>query len=92
MNLKPYGARVLIRRKADEKLGEIYVPESAQGVSLRGEVVAVGEDCVWLELGDDIFFGRYAPFILPTNYYSDLKDRGEILIMNEEDCLCKIVE
>ncbi|MEX2738786.1 MAG: co-chaperone GroES [Candidatus Wukongarchaeota archaeon] len=90
MNLKPFGSRVLVKRKADEKLGEIFVPESAQGVSLRGEVMAVGSGCEWLEVGDDIFFGRYAPFELPTNYYTDLQNIGKILIMNEEDVLCRI--
>ena len=90
MKLEPHGQRILVKRKSDEKLGEIYVPETAKMVSLRGEVIAVGEDCDWIKVGDDIFFGRYAPFELPTNYYSDLKNIGEVLIMNEEDVLCKL--
>ena len=86
MKLKPHGLRILVRRKMDEKTGgEIVIPESSKKVSLRGDVIAVGEDCEWLQVGDDIFFGRYAPFELPTFYYKDLKDEGEILIMNEED-------
>ena len=90
MKLEPHGQRILVKRKSDEKLGEIYVPETAKMVSLRGEVIAVGSECGWISVGDDIFFGRYAPFELPTNYYSDLKDIGELLIMNEEDVLCKL--
>lgn len=93
MNLEPLGARVLVKRKADEKIGIIYIPDSAKGVSLRGDVIAVGKDCVWVKPGDDILFGRYAPFELPTKYYDDLRNSEyykEVLIMNEEDILLKI--
>jgi len=92
MKLNPHAQRILVKRKMDEKMGEIYIPESSKKVSLRGDVIAIGDDCEWIKEGDDIFFGRYAPFELPTGYYPDLKEIGEILIMNEEDVLCKIVK
>jgi len=92
MKLNPHAQRILVKRKMDEKMGEIYIPESSKKVSLRGDVIAIGDDCEWIKEGDDIFFGRYAPFELPTSYYKDLKDMGEILVMNEEDVLCRIVK
>jgi len=92
MNLNPHAQRILVRRKMDEKMGEIFIPESSKRVSLRGDVIAIGNGCEWIQEGDDIFFGRYAPFELPTQYYNDLKPMGEILIMNEEDVLCRIMK
>jgi len=93
MQLNPHAQRILVKRKMDEKTGgEIYIPETSKKVSLRGDVIAIGNDCEWIEVGDDIFFGRYAPFELPTHYYQDLKEQGEILIMNEEDVLCKVLD
>lgn len=92
MKLRPLGRRILVRRKSDEKLGAVIIPETTKKVSLRGEVVSTGEDCVWIVEGDDIFFGRYAPFELPVNYYNDMRqmEEKELLIMNEEDVICKI--
>ena len=93
MRLNPHAQRILVRRKMDEKTGgEIFIPETTKKVSLRGDVIAIGDECEWIEEGDDIFFGRYAPFELPTHYYQDLNDIGEIMIMNEADVLCKIVK
>ena len=94
MELEPHGYRILAKRVSDEKLGEIFIPETTKKVSLRGTVIAIGDLCEWINVGDDIFFGRYAPFELPTRYYDDLRGNefGEILIMNEEDVLCRIVK
>jgi co-chaperonin GroES (HSP10) len=89
-DLEVYGARVLATRYMDDKIGEIIVPEYSKKVSLRGTVVAVGPECVLTGVGDDIIFGRYASFEMPTKYYEDLRDMPEFVIMNEEDILLRI--
>ena len=89
-DLEVFGARVLARRYMDDKIGEIYVPEYSKQTSLRGTVVAVGKECEYLKVGDDIIFGRYASFDMPTKFYDDLRGMPEFIIMNEEDILLRI--
>jgi co-chaperonin GroES (HSP10) len=64
------------------------VPDYAKAGSLRATVIAAGADCVWVEVGDTILFGRYAKFDVPL--------RGEEwrdhFIMNEDDILAKVHE
>ena len=89
-DLEVFGARILARRYQDEKLGSLIVPEYTKQTSLRGTVVACGSDCRDVRVGDDIIFGRYASFELPTKQHEDLRDMPEFLIMNEEDILLRI--
>lgn len=87
MMLYPFGERIVVRRKAEEKIGSIYVPEDVKKLSLIGEVIAKGPDCRVVSIGDVILFGRYSGFELPLN-----GDYKNCLVMNEEDTLAKITE
>ncbi len=93
-DLEVFGARVLVRRYQDDEIGGglLVVPEYTKQTSSRGLVVARGKDCSDLNIGDDIIFGRYAPFELPSKQHDDLRDMPELLIMNEEDVLLRIAE
>lgn len=88
MKLEPMGSRLIAKQFDDDKVGSIYVPETAQKASLRATVVATGPDCEFVTNGDIIIFGRYAKFDIPL--------RGEEwrdhFVMNEDDILCKIKE
>ena len=89
MKLKPFGQRVLVKRHADDTIGPSHIivrAETEKKTSLEGHVIGVGPDCVWVKEGEHIIFGRYAPFELPVRD----EEYKEILIMNEEDILCKV--
>ena len=90
-DLEPLGQRILVERVSEDMVGIIHVPDAHKKVSLRGRVLAVGSDCDWVEEGDEIFFGRYAPFSLPLEDVGENRPK-ELLIMNEEDVLCKIIK
>lgn len=84
MNLKPMGDRLIAKQFEDDKVGSIYIPDSAKQTSLRATVVAAGPQCDFVKVGDTILFGRFAKFDIPL--------RGEEwrshFIMNEADVLC----
>ena len=93
VEIQPFGERLLAKRMSPDKTpGGIIYPETKKGVSLVAEVLSVGPDCDWVQPGDTIFFGRYAPFTLPLEDVAGIEDRSEILIMNEADVLCKILK
>ena len=89
-DLEVFGARVLATREQDDTVGRLVVPEYTKQVSTRGRVVAIGDECQNTHVGDDVIFGRYAPFQLPTETHEDLRDIGELPLMNEEDILLRI--
>jgi len=88
MKLEPFGERIIVKKKLNEKVGLIHIPDSKQKASIIGEVLAVGPDANWVKPGDMVLFGKHAGFELPTN--DDLKDYGECMLMNCEDLLSKI--
>jgi chaperonin GroES len=94
MAIKPLGDRVLIepKKEAEEKIGSLYVPDTAKEKPQEGKVVAVGsgryEDgkLVPLEVkvGNTVLYGKYAG--------TEIKQGGkEYLIVRESDILA-IVE
>jgi len=97
--LQPLGYRVLLKRKIIDKVGSIVIPKTSKEAKVSiGEIVAVGDDVESLKVGDVVTFGRYAPHNIEEkeldmygiNLNSD-KD-SEILIMNEEDALCIVLD
>ena len=88
MHLEPLRSRLVAKQFDDDRVGSIYIPESAKRVSLRATVIAIGPECVNVSVGDTILFGRYAKFDVPLRG-EEWKDH---FIMNEDDILCKIKE
>lgn len=70
MNLKPLGDRVLIRFvEREEKVGNLFVPDTAKEKPTQGIVEAVGDGKqdesgartpMHVKVGDRVLFGRYA--------------------------------
>lgn len=65
--LQPLGPRVVIeKRKAEEKIGSIIVPDNAKEKPRMGTILAVGtpdadkEDMKELKVGDTVLFSQYA--------------------------------
>jgi chaperonin GroES len=92
MKIRPLYDRIVVKRieeKGEQKLGALFIPDSAKEKPQEGEVIAVGkgkrlEDGKIIPLdvqpGDRILFGKYSG--------SDIKlDADEYLIMREDEVL-----
>jgi chaperonin GroES len=91
MNIRPLHDRVVVKRLDEEenKIGGLFIPDSAKEKPQKGEVVAVGKGKRSddgklippdLQAGDKILFGKYSG--------SDIKIDGvEYLIMREDEVL-----
>src|ERR1700681_1735037 len=92
MNIRPLYDRIVVKRLEDQtenKIGGLFIPDSAKEKPQEGEVVAVGkgkrlEDGkvvpLDVQVGDRILFGKYSG--------SDIKlDGDEYLIMREDEVL-----
>ncbi|HEX4947360.1 MAG TPA: co-chaperone GroES [Blastocatellia bacterium] len=94
--LRPLYDRVVIRRieEQDQKIGGLYIPDTAKEKPQQGEVVAVGEGRILdngqrqpldLKVGDRVLFGKYSG--------TEIKlDEEEWLILRESDVLAVIAE
>jgi chaperonin GroES len=92
MNIRPLYDRIVVKRLEDEKenkIGGLFIPDSAKEKPQEGEVVAVGkgkrlEDGkvvpLDVEKGNRILFGKYSG--------SEIRiDGEEFLIMREDEVL-----
>jgi chaperonin GroES len=92
MNIRPLYDRIVVKRLEDgkeNKIGGLFIPDSAKEKPQEGEVVAVGkgkrlEDGkvvpLDVEKGDRILFGKYSG--------SEIRiDGEEFLIMREDEVL-----
>jgi chaperonin GroES len=91
MNIRPLYDRIVVKRieQQEQKVGGLFIPDSAKEKPQEGEVVAVGkgkrlEDGkvipLDVQVGDRILFGKYSG--------SDIKlDQDEYLIMREDEVL-----
>ncbi|MDQ8181960.1 co-chaperone GroES [Pelagicoccus sp. SDUM812005] len=93
-NIKPLGARALVRRvEEDEKqVGGIFIPDSAKEKPQQAEVIAVGpgeqEDGKTTPLpvkeGDRVLLSKYGG--------TDIKYDGEDYLLVREDDILAIIE
>jgi len=88
MKLKPLADRVLVKPlAAEEKVGGIYIPDTAKEKPQKGEVVAVGpgdtENKITLKVGDKVLYGKYSG--TEINF-----EDNDYLIMKESDVLAII--
>lgn len=88
MNIKPLADRVLVLpAPAEEKIGSIYIPDTAKEKPLRGIIKAAGkgtkDEEMILKEGDEVLYGKYAG--------TELEFDGEkYLIMRQSDVLAVI--
>lgn len=90
MNIKPLADRVVVAplESTEEKVGSIYIPDTAKEKPQEGEVVAVGpgrtEDGkvvpMAVKVGDRVLYGKYAGTEIK-------KDGKDYLIVRESDIL-----
>jgi chaperonin GroES len=91
MKIRPLYDRIVVKRieEQEQKVGGLFIPDSAKEKPQEGEVVAVGkgkrlEDGkvipLDVQVGNRILFGKYSG--------SDIKlDQDEYLIMREDEVL-----
>ena len=94
MNIRPLHDRIVVKRieSSENKIGGLFIPDSAKEKPQEGEVVAVGngkkgDDGKVIPLdvkaGDRILFGKYSG--------NDIKiDDEEYMILKEDEILAKI--
>ncbi len=93
MAIKPIGDRVLVEVMVEEvqKVGALYVPDTAKEKPTQAKIIAVGEGKydgatlvpMRVKVGDMILFGKYAG--------TELKHEGKsYLLLNEHDILAVI--
>tara|TARA_B100000945_G_C20397045_1_gene605384 strand:- start:67 stop:333 length:267 start_codon:yes stop_codon:yes gene_type:complete len=88
MKLRPLADRVLVEPlAAEEKVGGIYIPDTAKEKPQKGKIVAVGpgdkDNKVTLKVGDCVLYGKYSG--TEINY-----EGSDYLIMKESDVLAII--
>ncbi len=90
INIQPLGDRVVLKEldATEEKIGSIYVPDTAKEKPQQGEIMAVGDDedlQKLLKVGDKVIYGKYAG--------TEVKYGGEkLMIIGRDDILAKVVD
>jgi chaperonin GroES len=91
MKIRPLYDRIVVKRieKQEEKLGSLFIPDSAKEKPQEAEVIAVGKGkrsddgkliALDVQVGNRILFGKYSG--------SEIKiDGEEYLIMREDEVL-----
>jgi len=88
VNVQPIGDRVLVQEIEikEEKIGSIYIPDTAKEKPQQGAVVAVGDDEELnkkLKVGDTVIYAKYGG--------TEIKIKGEkYIILKLDDVLAKI--
>lgn len=87
--IKPIGCRLLIRQEAKEenKIGSLYIPDTAKTKPEIGLILAVGtsEEALQFKAGEKIIYGKYTG--------NDIRINGEdYILMHTDDILAKIEE
>ena len=94
MSIKPLADRVVIEQSEpkEEKLGNIYIPDTAKEKPNEGKIVAVGPGKVsddgklvpmQVKAGQRVLYGKYSG--------TEIKENGkELLIVRESDILAII--
>ena len=93
MALKPIGDRVVIElmEQEQEKVGSIYVPDTAKEKPQQGKVIAVGtgrrdgKDIIpmTVKVGDVVLFSKYGGMEVK-------QDGKDVLIISESDILAVV--
>ncbi|NBU99711.1 MAG: co-chaperone GroES, partial [Spirochaetia bacterium] len=70
MAIKPLGDRVLVepKKESEEKIGSLYVPDTAKEKPQEGKVVEVGQGkyedgklvSLEVKVGDTVLYGKYS--------------------------------
>lgn len=83
--IKPYGMRVAVRPVTEGPIKGIVIPDSVKGEKPQmGQIVACGNDCAGLNVGDNVLFGKYSG--------DDVQIDGEDLKILAITCILAVIE
>ncbi len=88
----PYGDKLVVKEHKAEKIGSIYVPDTAQegeAATFEGHVIAVGEHVTFCVVGEHVYYARYSGAYIPR--LGD-KEQKVYRLMPEDDLLGKVKE
>ncbi len=81
LDIEPLFSRIIAKRVEVDKIGSIYVPETANSMkATEGEVMAIGDEVSAVKVGDKIFWGKYSGAEIERN-------KQKYIIMCEDDIL-----
>lgn len=82
LDIIPVGYRIIVEQKEiPERVGSIFIPNTTKELEpTEGVVVAIGKEVDVVEVGDEIFYGKYAGFKFK-------RFDKEYVFLNEEDVL-----
>lgn len=88
MQPRPIGNRLLVKVMDEEGEKErMWLPDGARSWSLRGVVIAAGDDVRWVEVADEVLFDKARALELQAP-----RERGEVAetlhLVSEEHVLC----
>jgi len=84
LDLIPLLGRIIVKEKGLEMVGSIIIPHAAESMKpTEGTILAVGGDVTMVEVGDNVFYGRYSGTRVD-------RDKNTVYIMNEEDIIAKV--
>jgi len=74
---------ILVDKKDEMTAGGLYIPDELQEKSIHGKILSVGDKVKsTLSDGDEVYFSKRAGMKL-------LEDYDNLLVMKEDDLLCK---
>lgn len=88
IDLSPIGQRVIILPKVVDKVGTIIIPENTREMELtEGTVIALGPDCIMVNQGDIVYYGRYSGFKFERNghIYRGMNEEDILFIVNSKE-------
>lgn len=87
LDIIPIGCRIIVEQdKVPEKVGNIFIPPTNKELeSTEGRVLAIGDTVTDVEVGEVIYYGKYAGFKFT-------RGDAEYVFLNEEDVLGKVIK
>lgn len=87
LDIIPIGYRIIVKQdKVPEKVGNIFIPPTNKELeSTEGLVLARGEGVMDVDVGEVVYYGKYAGFKFT-------RGDAEYVFLNEEDILGKVIK
>lgn len=86
MKIRPLKNKVLLKPEEvkEQKIGNLYIPDTAQEKKTIGEIIAVGPEVEGIKAKDSVLYSKYSG--------TEVELDGEKYIILEEDDIIAIIE
>lgn len=89
---EPYGRRIVVQKIVEKERSGLLVPRDAQKRALIGKVLHVGPEVADIQEGNIVLFAQFSGCSPYLNSDLQKKYGEDILVMNDEDILCFVVD